>query len=523
MRWAASGNVAVTTPTARRLTQACSATALVAIAVGGAAAQSPAARADLAAFDARVAKAVTDWRVPGLAIAIVKDDSVVFVRGYGVRELGKPDPVTIHTRFAAGSTTKAMTTAALAMLVDERKLRWDDRVIDLLPDFRLADPYVTRELTVRDLLTHRSGLPGTDLLWLRGDLPLDDMIRRLRFVQPSASFRSRWQYQNVVYSIGGAIVAKVSGMPWEQFIRTRLFTPLGMHESLPLVAELAGQPEVAVPHALRRDTVGIVPVRSTDPVAPAGSVWTSVSDIARWMNFMLDSGRVGSTRLISPATFSEIVAPQIRAPMTEYPALRLARPNTFSYALGWFVQDYHGATIWMHTGSINGMSAIIGLMPDQRLGVYVIANLDHAELRHALMYQAFDLFTGAAPRDWSADLKAVFDAAARARTSAVAAAQGAAPRSASPVTPSLALDRFAGTYVDSTYGDVVVSVADGALTARFGPLDLGRLEPGPYDTFRSGGQAATLANTTVTFIPDGAGGVSALRLLGTTFTKFRRP
>jgi CubicO group peptidase (beta-lactamase class C family) len=446
----------------------------------------------------------------------VKDDSLVFAHGYGVSEQGKPAPVTIHTRFAIGSTTKAMTTAALAMLVDEGKLRWDDRVIDYLPSFRLADAWVTRELTIRDLLTHRTGLPGVDLLWLRGDLTTDDMIERLRYVRPTASFRSRWQYHNVVYAMAGTIVEKVSGLPWEQFIRTRIFAPLGMRESLPLVANLTGQAEVATPHALANDTVRVVPVRSTDPVAPAGSVWSSVSDMSRWMRFMLDSGRVGTTRLLTPATFSEIVAPQIRAPMSEYPALRLAKPNTFSYALGWFVEDYHGATVWMHTGSIDGMSAIIGLMPDQRLGVYVLANLDHAELRHALMYQVFDLYSGAPARDWSTELRTLL-ASARGRPSGAAAVPAPPPKG----TPALPLERYAGTYADSTYGDVRVTLADGVLRARFGALDLGTLEAAPYETFRAHSASATIGVTPIAFVPDGAGGVASLRVFGVAFLKVK--
>ena len=495
--------------------------ALLAVALAGAGRISGAQAAlsppvDPASFDALVAKAARDWRVPGLAIAVVKDDSLVFAKGYGVLEVGKPAPATVHSRFAIGSTTKAMTTAALAMLVDEGRLRWDDRVIDYLPDLRLYDPWVTRELTIRDVLTHRSGLPGVDLLWLRGDLSNTEMITRLRTVRPASSFRSRWEYHNVVYTIAGAVVAKVSGVSWEQFIRTRIFGPLQMSESFALVADLAGQSDIATPHALVRDTVRVVPVRNTDAVAPAGSVWSSVSDMSRWMRFMLDSGRVGATRLITPAAFGEIVAPQIRAPMSEYPALRLARPNTLSYALGWFVQDYHGATVWMHTGSIDGMSAIIGLMPDRRLGVYVLANLDHAELRHALMYQVFDLYAGAAPRDWSAELRALIDVA-RTRTESAAAAQ--VPNG--PATPALPLDRFAGSYADSTYGDVRVALTDGALHARFGALDFGRLDAGPYDSFRPHAPTAALGSATLTFVPDGTGGVASLRVFGVTFAKVR--
>ncbi len=472
-----------------------------------------AAAPDLAAFDRYVAQGVKDWRVPGLAIAVVQDDSLVFARGYGVLDLTRPSVrVDEHTRFAIGSTTKAMTSAALGMLVDEGKLRWDDRVIDILPDFRLFDPYVTREITIRDLLTHRSGLPPTDLLWARADLSLPEMIRRLRYVRPSSSFRSQWNYQNVVYAVGGAVIAKVSGMPWDDFIRTRIFAPLGMTESEPLVAGIDTKPNVARPHAEIRDTVRAVPIRTTDPVAPAGSVWSSVSDMSKWMRFVLDSGRVGDQRLLAPATFVELVTPQIRAALSTYSALALVRPHIFTYGLGWFVQDYHGETVWMHTGSIDGMSAIIGLLPDRKVGVYVLANRDHAELRHALMYKVFDVYLGNPERDWSAELRKLL---------AGAEAAPAPARPANPVLPSLPLERYAGTYADSTYGAVSVTLADGALHARFGNEDIGRLDPWEYETFIAVGPPPLDQRAGLTFILDGAGHVASLRTYGVSFVRSR--
>jgi len=197
------------------------------ISQSGAAQQSP----DFAAFDKYVEKAAHDWNAVGLGIAIVQGDSVVFSKGYGVIELGKPARVDEHTRFAIGSTTKAMTSAALAMLVDEGKLRWDDKVIDYIPELRLYDPYATRELTIRDVLTHRSGLPGTDLFWATDEntTSFPDVLRRLRYIKPTTSFRSTWNYQNVMYSIGGTVVERASGMSWDAFIRSRIFQPLGMN------------------------------------------------------------------------------------------------------------------------------------------------------------------------------------------------------------------------------------------------------------------------------------------------------
>jgi len=474
---------------------------------------------DLAAFDRYVAKAARDWQVPGLAIAIVKDDSLVFAKGYGVIEVGKPAPVTEHTRFAIGSTTKAMTSAALAMLVDEGKLRWDERVIDLLPELRLYDAYATRELTVRDLLTHRSGLPDTDLLWVipQNTLSMEEMIRRLRYVKPESSFRSHWEYQNVVYAIAGVLVERLSGMPWQRFVTTRIFDPLGMHETIPLVSELASQPNVAVPHARVNGTVRTVPIRTTDAIAPAGSVWSSVFDMSKWMRFVLDSGRVGTKQLIRPSTFSELVAPQMRAPMEEYPALELARPHFFSYALGWFVQDYDGETVWMHTGSIDGMSALIGLEPGEKLGVYVLANVDHAELRHALMYEVFDMYaaSGRNPhRDWSGDLKALF-AARRARQAAGSAAT--AKTNAAPA--SMPLDRYAGTYTDSTYGTITVTLANGVLRARYGNWDIGELAHATFDRFRSRTRDPLEGESVLTFVPDGDGHVRAVQFFGQFFPR----
>jgi CubicO group peptidase (beta-lactamase class C family) len=490
--------------------------ALCAALTGSAHAQSPAA--NLAAFDQFVAKAARDWNVPGLAVSIVKNDSLVFAKGYGVIEIGKPAPANEHTRFAIGSTTKAMTSASLAMLVDEGKVHFDDHVTDYIPELKLADPYIMRELTIRDLLTHRSGLPGTDLLWTRWHYSMPEMIRRMRYVKASESFRSTWQYNNIAYAMTGTIVERVSGMPWETFIRTRIFAPLGMNESIPLVSKLAGQPNVAVPHARVGDSTRVTAIANTDDIAPAGSVWSSVSDMSKWMRFILDSGRVGTKRLIQPATFNELVAPEMRAPMEEYPALSVAMPNFFSYALGWFVQDYAGETVWMHTGSINGMCAIIGLMPDRRMGVYVLENLDHAELRHAIMYEAFDLYNGHKPRDWSAELLPLFTRAGRAGGGG--GGRGGNARAAAP-GPSLALDRYVGTYVDSLNGTVVVTLVNGALKAQIVNEPVIDLQPGDYETFRAAAAPGVTARpgAGLTFVPDGSGAITGVRTSGVTFMR----
>jgi CubicO group peptidase (beta-lactamase class C family) len=299
-------------------------------------------------------------------------------------------------------------------------------------------------------------------------------------------------------------------MPWESFIRQRIFAPLGMTETVPLVAEIKGQPNVAVPHVLLNDSIRAIPVRSTDGVASAGSVYSSVSDMSKWMRFILDSGRVGSKRLIQPATFRELITPQIRAPMSEYPALQLSRPDFFSYGFGWFIQDYAGQQVWMHTGSIDGMCAIIGLMPNERLGVYVLENLDHAELRHALMYEAFDVYNGGPKRDWSAETKALFEGM-RARPAAVQAG------ARTPRPASAPLDRYAGTYADSAYGTITVTLADGKLHARVVTEPDRELEHADVDVFRTRGDPLNV--TQLVFMPNGTGGIAAVRVNGITFSR----
>ncbi len=473
--------------------------------------------ADFATFDQNVAKSVRAWNSAGLAIAIVSGDSLVFAKGYGLIEKGKPALVNEHTRFAIGSTTKAMTSAALAMLADEGKIHWDDRVSTYLPDLRLEDPYASHELTIRDILTHRSGLPSTDLMWSfdENTVPFDTLIHRLRYVHPASSFRSMWDYQNVVYAIGGAVIERVSGMKWDAFIRTRIFAPLGMNESEALVSQIRGKANVGVPHAVAGDSLRVVEIRSTDMVAPAGSVYSSVSDMSKWMRFVLDSGRVGDKRLISIANFRELIAPQIRAPMEQYPALQLSRPNFFSYGFGWFIQDYRSQAVWMHTGSINGMSALIGLLPDKKMGVYVLANTDHVELRHALMYQAFDLYTPGVHRDWSKELLAVFKPQTAPRAAA-SAATATPPKAARP------LERYAGVYVDSTYGTVTVKVANDSISARFERLDIGALELVDGDIYRKRQRSPSDARIVLSFVPNETGAITAVRLGGATFTRVRR-
>ena len=455
---------------------------LLALPYAAAAAQTRPAADPLRGLDAYTAKAVADWKVPGLAIAVVKDGRIVFAKGYGVREIGRPAPVDTQTLFAIGSTTKAMTAASIGMLVDEGKLKWDDRVTKILPSFQLADPYVTRELTVRDLLTHRAGLGNADVLWYRSDNSADEVIRRVRFVEPAYSLRSSFIYQNIMYAVAGQVVATESGMPWERFVRTRIFEPLGMPNAVPLGDSLRGRSNVASPHYRFGDTIRVVSNASVDAVASAGAVWASVADMARWMRFVLDSGRADGKRLLKPETYAELLKPETMVTPEEfYPTASLTKPHWTTYAFGWFQEDYSGKMVDFHTGSIDGMVAIIGLIPDERLGVYVLANLDHAEVRHALMYRVFDAYLGNPPRDWSAELLKLYGGI---RAAGDSASRRAEARRIPNTHPSLSLAQYAGTYADSLVGDINISFENGRLRLRSSSMHAGALEHWEYDTFR---------------------------------------
>jgi CubicO group peptidase (beta-lactamase class C family) len=469
-------------------------------------------------FDGYVTQAVKDWKAVGLAVTVVKDGKVVFAKGYGVRELGKPEPVDTNTLFAIGSTTKAITSAAVGMLVDDGKVNWDDPVTKYLPWFQLKDPFLTREVTVRDLLTHRAGLVNADVLWYETDLKPEEILRRARFVDIGYSLRSDFIYQNVMYAAAGAVVAAASGMPWEEFIRTRIFGPLGMNGSVPTLAETRSQPNVASPHDIVNDTTVVIQNVSVDPVAAAGSIWSSVADMGKWARFMLDSGRVNGQRLLKPQTFAELFKPQAILRSAMYPTAQLVKPHWMTYGMGWFQQDYAGRAMQFHTGSIDGMVAIIGLIPDDRIGVYVLANRDHVELRHALVYKGIDLWLGIGNRDWSKDLLGLYGRIAAAGDSARKAAES---RRVAGTQPSLPLEKYAGTYGDSLLSQVEVGQQDGKLRLQAGSKRWAELEHWHYDTFRARWNHRWQGTSTVTFHLNARGEVGSMDFDGETLSRLR--
>jgi CubicO group peptidase (beta-lactamase class C family) len=473
--------------------------------------------AALRALDAYVEQAMRDWNVPGLALAVVAGDSVVLAKGYGVRDVATGEGVDRGTRFAIGSTTKAMVATALGILVDEGKVAWDAPVITYLPWFRVADPYITRDLTVRDLLTHRAGFPNIDQIWSNPGLTGDEILRRMAGLQAVYPLRSGFIYQNVMYAVAGAVIEAASGMPWDAFVRSRILQPLGMTATEPTLAAIAGRPNVASPHNNVGGTLRVGRNTPVDPVGPAGSIWSSIDDMARWTRFNLNGGELEGRRLLRRETHREIMSPQVIAPPSMYAhPMSLAQPRFFTYGLGWFLHDYRGQAVAMHTGSISGMNALIGLLPDRGVGVYVLANTGGAELRHALMYRVFDLFSGAPPRDWSAELLALYRPPVQPVPPA-ALPDGPATAGA---PASLPLERYAGSYAEPVFGATIVTLRDGVLHLASELGRSGTLRHVRHESFQAtwedGGSA------TVVFMPDGTGGVHALRAFGRIFERRAR-
>lgn len=428
-----------------------------------------------------------EFDVPGIAVGVILDGKVQVAKGYGVRKLDDPAPVTEKTLFGVASNTKAFTAAALAMLVESKKIDWDQRVVDILPNFQMSDPYVTREMRVRDLLVHRSGLAlgAGDLMYFPdSDLSARDVIHRLRYVPLSTSFRSRYAYDNILYVVAGAVIEQASGMSWEQFIRERILMPLGMTRTRTGLPEVPEGENIAVPHAPDDGRLRAIQPTTFKTGAPAGAIISSVEDMFKWVNAQLNAGEYPGGRLFSAAQSHEMWTPHIFIPisMRRPKELEALRPNFQAYALGWQTYDYRGERIVYHTGGLNGMVTRVTLVPSKKLGVIVLTNQQEAGAFQAVTQTVLDHYLGAPANDWVAAYSAVRQRQAKEARETVAKA--IANRNVDS-KPSLPAAKYAGRYRDPWYGDVIVEEHDGKLRMRFThtPALTGVMEHFQYDTF----------------------------------------
>ena len=440
------------------------------------------AREPFVGFDAYVNAAIKTWNVPGLAIAIVRNDSVIYAKGYGVQDVNKRTPVDERTIFAIGSSSKAFTAASIAMLVDEKKVELDAAATKYLSNFQLSDPYVTREITVRDLLSHRSGLARGELAWYGSGFDRDEIVRRVRFLQPSWSLRSQFGYQNIMYIAAGQIAAHVSGMSWDEFVQQRLLTPLGMAASTTTIRGLEARTNVASPHAEVDSVVRAIAWRNIDNAGAAGSINSNAVDMSQWVRLQLNNGKIGGKRLISSRLVEEMHSPQTIIRIDSATREYNAETHFSSYGLGWFLEDYRGREVLHHGGNVDGFSALVAMLPEEKFGFVILTNMNGTGLPAALMHKVFDLQLRAPARDWSGDGYKRFE---QARTRAAAAQQRAGlPQKVANGKPTLALSEYTGTYVDSLHGEMVVTEQAGALRMTFGPHWNAPLEYWNAENFR---------------------------------------
>jgi len=484
----------------------------------------PAAVLDEAALGAFVERVRERFQVPGIAVAVVKDGQVVLERGWGVRELGKPDPVDARTLFAIASNTKAFTAASLSMLADEGKLGLEDRVIDHLPWFRMADPYVTREMRIRDLLTHRSGLglgAGDLLFWPGSDYGTAEVVRRLKDVPLKTGFRERYAYDNILYAAATLVIEQASGQPYAQFLQQRFFDPLGMDGTRFNADALRPGDRAATGHA-KADFVRLQPTfpLTWHNASGAGGIYSSAHDMARWVAAQLAGGAYtdaeGRTqRLFSPERQKSMWS--LHSPMNiaepAVPELAAARPDFLGYGEGWIVSSYRGEKLVWHTGGWPGMVSRVTLVPGRNLGVVVLTNQEAGGAFNAITMEVLDAYLQPARRtDWIAAYAAAADKA-RDKAEEAWAARVAARDARS--RPSLPLSGYARTYRDAWYGDVVVKEEGGRLVMRFGrsPLLVGELQHWQHDTFLVKWRERTLnGDAFVTFDLDPDGKVREARM-----------
>ena len=420
------------------------------------------------------------WQLPGLAVAVVKDDRVVYLKGLGVRVAGESAPVTPDTLFQIASTSKAFTTTAMAMLVDEKKMSWDDPVRKHLPYFQLSDPCADAQVTLRDIVSHRTGVARHDDLWDYTDWSREEVIRRIAMVDLTRPFRASYQYHNIMFMAAGEAVASAAGVPWEEFVATRIFRPLGMNNSVVSEAEWM-RSERAAPHRWDYDTERVKRWHTNDysSLGPAGAIKSSARDLAQWVRFQLAGGAIDVKRLISEEALAETWKPHAILAPDQSTAGDTPLSHFNTYGLGWRVQDYRGEPLVWHSGSLNSYRAQVAFLPQRKAGLVLLTNIGRGygiiALRHALL----DLLIGKGTRDWNTHFLAHERKLEEEAETKKAEREAKRQRG---TNPSRELSAYTGRYVSPIYGQAEVRLQEGRLAIEWERLRM-PLEHYHYDTF----------------------------------------
>lgn len=431
-------------------------------------------------FDSWIESSRQEWKIPGMAVGIVKDGKVIYAKGFGEKRLGSGEKVDVNTIFSIASVSKNMTAAALAILVDEGKIGWDDKITKHIPWFQLKDHWVTNEITIRDVLTHRVGLGrklGNRLQFMTAS-PRDSVLYQMRYMELEKPFRSSFVYNNVMYSLAGQIIEHVDGRTWDAFLSERLFTPLEMNSASTSITQIKTNDNQAYPHQEIEGKVVVISRRNWDNAGPAGGVNASVNDLNKWMLMQLGtSGEYKGNTIISEKQMNEIHKPQMVLPQAN------AMAAQGSYGFGWNITDYKGKRVLTHGGATDGFNTSMYLMPELDLGIIVVGNSFNS-LGNAVAYQVMDTYLGHTDVDWNErylqGYKKSYARAAEAREK-IHQAQVANTK------PSLDVNAYTGEYHSSGYGKVEVKSDGKDLVLHFWDTEglEAKLEHWHYDTFRA--------------------------------------
>jgi CubicO group peptidase (beta-lactamase class C family) len=457
--------------------------------------------AKLKSFDTFVRSILTEYKVPGVAIAVVKDGKILYAQGFGLRDVEAGLKVTPHTLFGIGSCSKAFTAATMGILVDEGKLDWGKPVRSYLPTFQLSDPLATEMLTPRDLLSHRTGLPRHDKVWYKSTLSRTELYDRLRFLDFSRGIREVYQYNNLMFMTAGILVEAVTGMPWEEFARRRILDPLGMSETNFSVADSQKGSDFAKPYQEVEGKVELIPFCDVDAIAPAGAINSSASDMARWLLLNLAKGRFGERRILSEAVLAQILTPQVIVPEEwKYDELFYA-----SYALAWRINSYRGHLLAAHGGSIDGFTALVSMLPKDDIGLVILNNLEGGPINYILAYNLYDRLLGLKPVDWNARTRSDL---AKGREAADKAKRDREKERKPGTSPTHPLKDYAGDFDHPAYGRFTIRMAAGNLLAEFHGLTYA-LSHFHYDTFDLKNPLAEI-EAPLTFLMDAQGDIGSL-------------
>ena len=470
-----------------------------------------------------VNKAMQTWNVPGLALVIVKDDQLLLSKGFGIREIGKPDQVDEHTLFAIGSNTKAFTATAIGLLVQEGKLAWDDPVTKYIPTFKLHDIHATQMITIRDLLCHRSGL-GTwagDVLLL-SSYSTEEVVRRLQHIPFGYGFRAGYGYSNLMFITAGLVIETVSGMSWDDFIQQRIFQPLGMTDSVTNPRYLKERTNIAVPHEDVKSKLQTVVQREDAHVGAAGSIHASAADIALWLRLQLNNGSLEGKQIVDTAILEETRTPHTPIKLAAFERKLFPTRHFSAYGLGWFLSDSHGRFIVRHTGGVDGMLSSMVMIPEEKLGIAVLTNKLPNAAYILLPHYLNELLLGLPVQDW---IQIYTDLEKEGHDKEAEVKKQREDSQAKDTHPSLALEKYAGTYDSAILGGATLSVEGDALSgeavSKRSGLHIqlqahesisGTLEHWQYDTFLCKWNDPVLGESMIPFITNGQGEVAEFRV-----------